>query len=300
VKEHALAGFLPVHAYNDEIHLVRTGPPPFTEPFLDQTIAGLEESAPRTTIRADALRSLQPDPGPVGIIVHCGRCGSTLLCRLLEAAGPVLTFREPNTLVNSAMDDPRVASSLIAQYAWMARAIGRTPFVKLPSTGHVVFDQLRPPPTAILVGLVRHPVPVVASLVADPPAWLLHQSSGPPDLESRVDVAIQSWTAAAARIERIASTGLLITYGELRRQPAHVVTRVLEAAGVLSDTRSNEFHATTQIDAKDGGRWSPSPPRSAIKGTHRDSILERTAGLRSRLAQLTQDAAELADDGDRR
>lgn len=300
MRSHALAEFLPVAADAGEVHLVRSGPPPFEHAFLSQTIAALDPSAPRIAIEADALRTLQPEPGPVGLIVHCSRCGSTLLCRLLEAAGPVATFREPDALVHTALADPRTAPALIAQYAWLARSAGRAPVIKLPSTGHVLLDHLQPPSSTAVVGVVRHPVPVVASLIADPPEWLVRRSAGAQDVERAVEIATDSWVDAAARIVGLAPRAQLVTYRELVQRPQATVARVLGATGVAADTRSSRFDATRDVDAKRGGRWSPVPTVPGIERTMRSTILERTAEMRSRLARLALDPDELTDDGDLR
>ncbi|MDN5864977.1 MAG: hypothetical protein L0I62_07155 [Gammaproteobacteria bacterium] len=65
--------------------------------FLDQRVLDGSEAGAWLAL-ADALGAAPANPGPAGVILHCGHCGSTLISRLLGELPGAWVLREPLTL----------------------------------------------------------------------------------------------------------------------------------------------------------------------------------------------------------
>jgi hypothetical protein len=159
----------------------------FTDPFFDQSVArfmssGKGRSIVRTPLSAlhdlDQARSLDP----CGFIFHVGRCGSTLVSRLLGLVPGVIAVREPRPINNlleadlerlDEAEQVRLLRSLI-------RALGRVRFgderhfvLKLSSWNIRKAALFREAfPKVPMVWLQRRPLEVLASMFVDPPGWL--------------------------------------------------------------------------------------------------------------------------------
>jgi hypothetical protein len=118
---------------------------------------------------------------PCGLIFHMSRCGSTLLSRLLGTMPETLVISEPqplNALLAAVV--PGADETALAQAVrCMVRALGcrrfgeRTYALKLSSWNiHHLRLFRRAFPAAKIVFVQRRPADVMASLRADPPAWL--------------------------------------------------------------------------------------------------------------------------------
>lgn len=120
--------------------------------------------------------------GPPAIILHVGRCGSTLLCNLLANSGGWTAIREPE-LLNRLFLSRASARNIIAgeQIDALAERIidiftrGASPnrcVIKLSSwTAALVADMLGRRRDMRVVVVVRDPWATVASLLAEPPHW---------------------------------------------------------------------------------------------------------------------------------
>ncbi|MGB8644248.1 MAG: sulfotransferase [Anaerolineae bacterium] len=76
-----------------------------TEPFFDQAISPSPQNAePRRPYRVtsiemlDHLQAIRPGLPPNGLILHMGRCGSTLIARMLAASPENIVISEANIL----------------------------------------------------------------------------------------------------------------------------------------------------------------------------------------------------------
>lgn len=113
-----------------------------------------------------------PATAPLCLVAQCSRCGSTLLMRMLDARGDVITYREPVVLTQLVREALRgdsasclpLARAVLASF--LAFADGRLAVVKLPSilaessTLAVLSDVA---PFARHVGLLRPTAEVAAS-----------------------------------------------------------------------------------------------------------------------------------------
>ncbi len=159
----------------------------FGDPFFGQTVARLTDGAGarpvvRTPLSALAEFDGEPSLDPSGLVFHIGRCGSTLVARLLGLVSGVLAVREPqpiNSLLEaeaSHLDEAQRVETL----RLLVRALGRVRFgderrfiLKL-SSWNVCSARLflRAFPGVPVAWIQRRPVEVMASMMKAPPGWL--------------------------------------------------------------------------------------------------------------------------------
>ncbi|MDQ8202803.1 hypothetical protein [Pelagicoccus sp. SDUM812003] len=130
-----------------------------------------------------------------GVIYHCGRCGSTLLCQMLKQHPNLIVVSEPPILgdilaLPNLSHEQRVDAlrAVFSVYGEWARSRGGKLVVKLTSwilEHRNVVDSSIPKTPKLL--LFRSPVPVIESLSLGPPAWLLARLGK--DSPSRADLA---------------------------------------------------------------------------------------------------------------
>lgn len=254
VVPHALASFLPI-AVDDQHRLVvrQFGELPFPEAFFGATAAHAGAQAPTTRLAATALLAIQPQLPPPPLILHVGRCGSTLLCRLLDATGRVVTYREPDVVLAATEqggDTREAVRAVVQQFAWHANTNGRVAVLKLASVGTRMLDGLIPEVPRVY--LVRDALPVVNRVLRDPPVWLqqtlpaewvaARQAADQPldafaddgglDNEVReamVDVAVDRWNdvVSAALAWSTDRGALLVDHADLVAEPLSTARRVL-------------------------------------------------------------------------
>jgi hypothetical protein len=159
----------------------------FSDPFFDQTVARLVEGGrgrPIVRTPLGALLELDEAPSvePCGLIFHVGRCGSTLVGRLLGLLPGVVAVLEPRPINNlleadlARIDEPAQVQIL----RLLVRALGRVRFgderrlvLKLSSWNVRKASLFRRAfPETPMVWVQRRPLEVMASMLQDPPAWL--------------------------------------------------------------------------------------------------------------------------------
>jgi hypothetical protein len=306
VAESVLAEFLPASIdVAGGIRLVRTGPPPFPEAFVFQTVEALTDDAPVATLDASQLAGLQPSWVPPGMVVHCGHAGSTLLCRALEAAAPVATFREPDVLgdVHELQPTQRRAAqdvAVLGQFAWMAAAAGRRAVVKLPSHAAGLVAELPPEIPVLTVGLLRDPVRVVERFLAAPPLWLLDElavdgrhpfPATSADLPRGPFVArhlANRWTAVVDAVDAL-DPAAVVAYDDLVERPAPTVRRVVSHLEIGADDGpafDRAVVAVARSDAKSGRPWSGDVTPAPLTEEERSAVDEATAASRGRAEEL--------------
>jgi hypothetical protein len=123
-----------------------------------------------------------PSLEPCGFIFHIGRCGSTLVSRLLGLAPGVVAVREALPVNNLLEADPgRIdEAEQVRALRSLIRALGRVRFgderhfvLKLSSWNIRKADLLHAAfPGTPLLWLQRRPLEVLASMFTEPPGWL--------------------------------------------------------------------------------------------------------------------------------
>lgn len=151
--------------------------------FMFQTV-NCVTAPPQAIVRIDRRhvgRELPPG-APAGVILHVGRCGSTLLSQLLKQQGSVTVYAEPlplNELLAPPHKWPRnelvaAVRSLGAAFAQHARG----PYVLKCSSWVTLFADvlLEAFPNTPWVFGMRDPVEVGVSYMKDLPQWLWGES----------------------------------------------------------------------------------------------------------------------------
>jgi Sulfotransferase family len=236
----------------------------FLDPFFDETVARwLSGPHARPLVRTglEALVALDTEPSiePAGLIFHLSRCGSTLVSRLLRAVPGVVVLAEPTPLNALLRLDPdRVdEATLVRLVRLLVRALGRRRHgdewqlvLKCTSWNIRRREVLAAAfPDAPWIWVQRHPVRVLASLLAEPPGWLglqgrpyraawlfgFNPAAVPAmsDVEFAARVLGSMLDAAATGPER----RLLVDYADL---PAAVWQRVAPHFGLEADAAAIE------------------------------------------------------------
>ena len=161
----------------------------FAEPFFDRTVERWAGGDPPPLVRTglDALAALDAEPSldPSAILMHCSRCGSSLIARQLATLPGMLVVAEAgpiNTLLmeeDAALDADGAALAL----RLLVRALGRRRFgdergyvLKLSSWNVRRLARVRRAfPDTPLIWLQRAPDAVAASLIKTAPGWLALQ-----------------------------------------------------------------------------------------------------------------------------
>ena len=175
-----------------------------SDPFLHHTVARLEAGGAgwpprRATLTAAALAEaaagVPVSLAPAAFVLHCSRCGSTLLCNALRAVRSTVVVAEPGAvndlLLRLATDE---SLSLDAQTDGqsllqpLCRSLGQTrcgdeqrAVVKLSSWNIMCFRAhlRRAWPTVPWLFLYRDPVEVAVSQLREPSGWMNLRTSNP-------------------------------------------------------------------------------------------------------------------------
>lgn len=223
----------------------------FDTPTFEETVdRAAGEGRSRAAFRLPAhaiLASGAPDAAPQGVIVHVGRCGSTLLCNLLASGSEWVALREPEFLnslflARAAAREPaqidRIETLATRLMGCCAQAMRpRKTIVKLSSWAAAGAAPLlaRLPGTRFIV-VVRDPWKTVASFLAEPPHWYGACPTGRTRREKERAAAVQlfasAWQStirAACRLP--AERTLFLHYDEIAGDPVSALAKVLHHLG---------------------------------------------------------------------
>lgn len=312
-----LEEWFPVAVRPDGLLLRHTGPLPFPEAFVDETIAGAPTDA--ALVRFDDLGAVLAPPSPMGLMVHTGRCGSTLLCRLLDASAAVATIREPAIVWQAAESGdraPTAVAAVMGYFVSMGAAVDRRVVVKLSSIESELLARLAPPPTARLIGVVRNPVEVIGRLRVGAPKWLVdlicrHEAMAEADLASHRDAdgAIPSalvephlaelcrlWNVTADVVLASGDAACTVGFRRLLDAPVDTVDLVLRHLGVRRTAADDAFAPILGRHAKTGAPIGSTGAASGLPASMSDAVREATRARRLELVEsVPQLAAELIE-----
>lgn len=160
---------------------------PFLDPFFEDTHARLHPTGRSHTGRVTGVQALLDRAGggrvlePAGFVFHMGRCGSTLVSRLLASSERCRVMSEPEALVGlldfpetlSASRRSELVRALVLSLGRPRRDAERHLVVKFTSV-HVLHLQLvrQAFPHTPWVFVFREPTAVVRSLLARPTGFL--------------------------------------------------------------------------------------------------------------------------------
>jgi hypothetical protein len=213
---------------------------------------------------------------PTGFIFHAGRCGSTLLTRILARDRRHLVIGEAAAhnqvwmaLSNKANHAPALAERQEA-YRHLVLAMGRQRiaeheayFIKFTSFNILFFDFIRSVfPDVPAIFLYRKPLEVVASYAKDPPGWL-HSSQT--DLKLLLASAVASgseiedaFTSPANAVTTLFAAGLgagdngirYLNYADLTPDNLPTILRTLNAGATAKQlaTMQSQFKFDFKVD----------------------------------------------------
>lgn len=283
---------------NQRVVLVRASAAWFTDPFFDDSIAKLSFGGTvngRMLTFAKLREVVGGDlPSPRAVVLHVGRCGSTLLMRMLGRHRWTLPMGEPQAVGNIhryAVCVPEQAAEAYQAMADMfvlldrfAAARGQRPVIKLtswetadvPRLGNMLGE-------APIVVLHRPASEVVASDMANTPAWFQwlgadRRGTEPwaprvaalPDLASPEEVYASVWAASVeAALTLPPERTLFVSYADLVTRAAEVVDAVGAHIGIAGSwdrsaalSELDYYSKTSSPDRFDPARRHARPPLS--------------------------------------
>jgi hypothetical protein len=168
------------------VEVVSVGGARLVETFLQNDLARhVLEGSPKRLVPLDDLRATS-DRAQGAVLLHVGRCGSTLLARALATDPQVVVLREPPLLAALLglpppwRPDPDQLAAAGSWYADFASERGGRLVLKLTSTAFLhVPDVVRAFPGSLLWALVRDPFEVAASVAHSAPPWYRFVAESP-------------------------------------------------------------------------------------------------------------------------
>lgn len=301
------ANCLPSRVAGDSVYLIDVGDDRLPEPLYQLSLERLCAQADPVRVRLPL--SLLPSivdseglPGPRGLIVHTGRCGSTLLANMLGAHPAVRMIQEAEA-VNQILADDGPAPFVSAVLRAFGRGLPPAAAVLVKSTNWNVLrlrSMLAAFPRASAVFLWRPAADVVASCLDVPPAWAKWQhdppvrdrwyphdpadGADPADMSDPAAFYAHAWrVSAAAALDAAREFGdrvKVMSYAELRADPG-----AMAAAGA----RHFGLPVTPDLVARmtqHAARYSKNPSvRFDPAGAHARRQL--TAGQRGTVERMT-------------
>jgi hypothetical protein len=244
-----------------QVGFISAGAARFSEAFFDESIMKLAEGGAARTCELgfdDLRRAVGSQvPAPAGLIFHVGRCGSTLLTKMLMHDRTTMSLSEPTaiglvhwdafTVPDRRPVDEQVLLDLLVVFDRFAAARGQRPVAKLSSwetADSARLLELLPDVPAVFVH--RPPAEVVASQLADEPAWGRQLASDRLTIErwapqvaalspdaSKAEVYAAIWASlVSAVLDAPRSRVLFVGYADLAGRPIEVLEAVATHFGL--------------------------------------------------------------------
>jgi hypothetical protein len=319
-----LVGMVPdnVDAENQRVVLVRAGAAWFTDAFFDDSIAKLSTAgivSGRLLSFAKLREAAGGDvPSPRGVVLHVGRCGSTLLLRMLGRHRGTLPVGEAQAIGNVHRYALRVPEHAPASYQAMAdmlvlldrfaAARGQRPVLKLSSWQTAAVRTLDEMLSATpIVVLHRPPGEVVASELRNLPAWLDWMSSSSerramkswaprlaalPESATREEIFAATWAATIeAALSLPPDRALFVSYADLVNSGGQILDAIATHIGIADSWDRAAALSELAYYSKSASPDRFDPARRHARPALSPEVLERVthiAGdLPDRLAERT-------------
>jgi hypothetical protein len=285
VSEVRYDGWIPCRVYWRGLELMvewcYLGSTGFRKPFFGDTIQAALQTPFGSVFRRHTpiselcrWRKVSPGAEPTGFVLHGGRCGSTLITRMLAQVERNLVLSEPAPLDTILMTNrpgrPIAAEERIEWARAMLSALGqrrsgseRHLFVKLEPRDTFALPVLREAwPGAPWIFVYRDPVEVLVSNLREPAGFLFQIAAGPPEPDEKAAAVL------GAVMERAVSAfpdpmGLPVNYRELpeavwKRIARHFrveftadeIARFREATGVHAKRPHEKFESDGEEKAR--------------------------------------------------
>ncbi len=252
------ANCVPSRVLADSVYLIDAGDDRFPEPLYAISLARLCEQGSPVKLRLPlqmlrAITGAEALAGPRGLIVHTGRCGSTLLANMLGIHPAVRMIKEPDALSQILLD--RAPASAVAA---ILRAFGRG----LPAASAVLVKctnwqtlelgrLLAELKQARAIFLWRPAEEVVASYLDQPAlwqswrydperrdTWFPREPAYPLDFADLAVLYAHAWRVSAIAALRarqeFADRVKIISYAELREDPGEIVRASAQHFGLTA------------------------------------------------------------------
>jgi len=319
----ALMGMVPWESdpEGEVVYLCRVGGSRFTEPFFDNSLdllAPIGQSQTAKLTFPELREAVGLDvPSPRALVFHTGRCGSTLLTRMLAHDRAVLSVSEPGSVSTIHRDaiadaaradaDRQAIADLMVLFDRFAAGRRQRPVFKLsswetPDCASVVALA----PDVPLIFVHRPVAEVVASLVSGLPAWAKWLTPETPGLRDHAAHVAQLsadapteeffaalWASSVAAVLGLTSRTLFVSYADLVGQPAETLAAVAQHIG-LTESWSNGT-ATTELRyyAKSLDPSEPFDPeerhaRAPLSPDALERVLDVVGDLPDTLAERTE------------
>ena len=273
----ALMGMVPriTDVEGQRVSFISAGAARFSEAFFDESIAKLAHGGPVRTceLSFDNLRQAigSQVPSPAGLIFHVGRCGSTLLSKMLMHDRTTMPLSEPTAIGGVHWDaftvpgrrpvDEQVLLDLLVVFDRFAADRGQRPLVKLSSwetADSARLLELLPHVPAVFVH--RPAAEVVASQLADEPAWGRELADDRSTIErwaprvgalspdpTKAEVYAAIWASlVSAALDAPTSRVLFVGYADLVGRPVEVLEAVSTHLGLSGSW--NRATARSELD----------------------------------------------------
>jgi hypothetical protein len=230
---------------------IRAGAPHPSEPWRCTSSLDFLSSAPPTTDRID----------PTGFIFHAGRCGSTLLAKVLARCREHLVFGEggPHNQIWPIISGGTDPAHLLFRNLLLHTGRRRLPYyrahiVKFTSFNVVQLEIIRAAfPEVPALFLFRHPAQILASYRRMPPAWM-GNDTGIGKIWPSAEAALGDFFQAALR----AGPNLqCLDYADLTPATVPSILRFFHLEPSSADLEL--MRAEFGWDAKANRLWSPRP-----------------------------------------
>jgi hypothetical protein len=279
--------------------------PDFAEPFFDATVERLRRTDATRVIDRAELQSV-PFRAIDGLILHSGRCGSTLLSQALTLGMEIVTFREPSVLSSLLPLDsplpggPDLLAAVASWWSQYAADHHRLGVLKCTSTASLWAPLIREVfPDAPLWFLVRPLGEVARSLASEPPPWLdlitgsavarsrLAATTAPldPSRMSPLLWAAAVWVEGVRRVLQEGTEIHWIEYSDLTADPVTVVDVIRARLGLapVSESVADGIRRLSQVDVK-RGVGSPVTEREPLSDAELSALATMAETVRSDLA----------------
>lgn len=310
------ANCLPSRVLDDSVYLIDVGDDRLPEPLYQLSLERLCDQADPVRVRVPlgllpSIADREGLSGPRGLIVHTGRCGSTLLANMLGAHPAVRMIKEAEALNQILLDrgpEPVVSAILRA----FGRGLPRQSAVLVKCTNWNVLalrQVLTTFPGASAIFLWRPAAEVVASCLDVQPPWATWRDdpqvlrtwyppdpadgASPADMTDPAAFYAHAWrVSAAAALEAAREFGnrvAIMSYAQLRADPGAMATASARHFGLpVTPGLAARMTAHTARYSK-----NPSVPfdpagthaRRQLSAAQRAVVERMTAGLEAELYQ---------------
>ncbi len=311
------ANCLPSRVAGDSVYLIDVGDDRLPEPLYQLSLERLCAQADPVKVRLPLSRLTsivdgEGLPGPRGLIVHTGRCGSTLLANMLSAHPSVRMIHEAETL-NQILVDGGSGPAVSAVLRAFGRGLPPSAAVLVKTTNWNVLElgrMLATFPQASAIFLWRPAVDVVASCLdvappwekwQDDPAvrerWYPHDPADGPDPADMTDPA--AFYAHAWRASVAAALGAAREFGDRVKVMSYAELRAGPGAMAAASARHFRLPVTPDLVARMTEHTAsysknPSVPfdpagahsRRQLTASQRDVVERMTGRMRAELDQV--------------